>query len=333
MESRWRVHDRASIGCEIWLISLGGGEGLPLIERPNGKKDQKNIAEPAFSRDGRYVYFSQDATEGRIWQYNKDSTGQIFTIKRLDRKTGEVEAYVDGPGGSIRPTPSPDGKSLAFVRRTPAFTSALFVKDLATGKEVAVYDRLDRDLQETDGSQGNTPAIAWTPDGTSIVFWAGGKIRRVNVATRESAVIPIHVRARKKIHQALRFPVDVAPASFDVRMPRWAQISPDGTKSLFQALGHLYVAEPPGGEPKRLTASEDGFEFYRRSPATGSGSSTRPGTTTRSGRCASSRPRGARAVPSRLRPACSSSRGSLPTVSGSSIGGQRAGTSCPGSAR
>src|SRR5207247_11183755 len=95
-----------------------------------------------------------------------------------------------------------------------------------------------------------------------IVFWAGGKIRRVNVATRESAVIPIHVRARKKIHQALRFPVDVAPASFDVRMPRWAQISPDGTKSLFQALGHLYVAEPPGGEPKRLTASEDGFEFY-----------------------------------------------------------------------
>ena len=50
---------------EIWLFSLGGGGGLQLTERPNGPKDQKNMADPAFSPDGRYVYFSQDATPGR----------------------------------------------------------------------------------------------------------------------------------------------------------------------------------------------------------------------------------------------------------------------------
>ena len=131
----------------LWLFSLGGGEGLQVVERPDGKKAQKNIAEPTLSPDGRWIYYSQDVTEGRVWQYNKDATGQIFVIKRLERKTGDVETYVGGPGGAIRPTPSPDGKFLAFVRRTPAFTSALVVKNLASGKETAIYDRLDRDLQ------------------------------------------------------------------------------------------------------------------------------------------------------------------------------------------
>ncbi|MCP4660741.1 MAG: amidohydrolase, partial [bacterium] len=210
---------------EIWLFHAGGGGGLQLIERPDGPQSQKNIAEPAFSPDGRYVYFSQDTTPGRVWQYNKDSTGRIFVVRRLDRETGEVEVFVDGPGGAIRPTPSPDGKYLAFVKRTPAFTSALYLKDLESGKEWAIYDPLDRDLQEADGSYGNTPAFAWTPDGSALVFWAGGKIRRVDVGTREASVVPVRVRVGKKVLPALRFPVAVAPDTFAVRALRWAQRS------------------------------------------------------------------------------------------------------------
>ena len=38
---------------EIWLYHKSGGDGLPLKERVNGKKDQKNIADPAFSADGK----------------------------------------------------------------------------------------------------------------------------------------------------------------------------------------------------------------------------------------------------------------------------------------
>ncbi|MFQ5718607.1 MAG: amidohydrolase family protein [Acidobacteriota bacterium] len=247
---------------EIWMFHIGGGGGVQLSERPNKDKDQKTMAEPAFSVDGRYVYYSQDTTPGRIWQYNKDATGQIFVIQRLDREEGRTEVFVSGPGGSIRPTPSPDGGSLAFVRRTPAMTSALFVKDLASGVELPIYDQLDRDLQETNGSQGNTPAFAWTPDSRSMVFWAGGKIRRVDVATGESEIIPVHVHATKKMATALRFPVDVAPDSFQVKMPRWAQLSPDGSTVLFQALGHLYVKNLETGHQRRLTRQNDHFEFY-----------------------------------------------------------------------
>ncbi len=247
---------------EIWLFHAGGGGGLPLVERPDGAKAQKNIAEPAFSPDGRHVYYSQDITPGRIWQYNKDSTGRIFAVKRLDRRTGDVDVIVDGPGGAVRPTPSPDGKLLAFVRRAPSFSSALYLKDLSSGREWPIYDQLDRDLQETDGSQGNATSPAWAPDSASIVFWSGGKIRRVDVRTRQAAVIPIHLRSERRIARALRFPVEVAPAQFDVRMLRWAQMSPAGGTVLFQALGHMQVKDLRTGRQRRLTTQDDHFEFH-----------------------------------------------------------------------
>ncbi len=247
---------------EIWLLHSGGGGGLQLTERPNKEKDQKTMAEPSFSPDDRYVYYSQDVTSGRVWQYNKDSTGQIFAIKRLDRETGEVDVVVSGAGGAVRPTSSPDGRYLAFVKRTPSMTSALYVKDMASGKELTVYDRLDRDLQETNGSQGNTTAFGWTPDSKSLVFWAGGKIRRVHVDTKQEEIIPIHVRVEKKIQPALRFPIDVCPDEFNVKMLRWAQMSPAGSKAVFQALGHLYVKDLDSGEQRRLTSQNDHFEYY-----------------------------------------------------------------------
>ena len=253
---------RSIAAGEIWLFHAGGGGGLQLTERPNGPKDQKTMAEPAFSVDGRYVYYSQDTTAGRVWQYNKDATGQIFVIQRLDRSNGKIETHVAGPGGSIRPTPSPDGKHLAFVRRTPGAKSALYLKDLMTGREWPIYDKLDRDLQETNGSTGNTPAFAWTPDGRSLVFWAAGRIRRVDVQTKETAVIPVHVKTSRKVRTALRFPVEVAPQDVTVKMVRWAQMSPDGTHVLFEALGHLWIRDVAAGAARRLTGQNEHFEVW-----------------------------------------------------------------------
>jgi Tol biopolymer transport system component/imidazolonepropionase-like amidohydrolase len=248
---------------EIWLFHVGGGEGLQLVPRRDGDVSQKNIAEPVFSRDGRYVYFSQDETPGAVWQYLSDSTPGIFAIKRLDRETGEVEVIVSGPGGAIRPLPSPNGKLLAFVKRsTRRQTSVLYLKDLSSGREWPIYEDLDRDLQETAGMTGNTPAFAWMPDGSAIVFWAGGQIRRIDVRTAVASVIPLHVKARKRIAPALRYPHPAAPDSFAVRMVRWAQYSPDGRYAVFQALGHLYLREIVSGKQRRLTTQSDHFEMF-----------------------------------------------------------------------
>src|SRR3546814_7176741 len=83
------------------------------------------------------------------------------------------------PRGAVRPTPSPDGKRLAFVRREGT-QSKLYVKDLASGVEKKIYDALDQDVQETWAVTGVYPNMSWTPDSRDIIFWAGGKLRRVN---------------------------------------------------------------------------------------------------------------------------------------------------------
>ncbi|MEM7707839.1 MAG: amidohydrolase family protein [Pseudomonadota bacterium] len=257
------VSTRSIPAGEIWLVHAGGGgKGLQVVERIGKQQAQKNIAEPAFSPDGRYLYYSKDVTGGVVWQYNKDSTGQVFAVQRLDRETGKTVQVAGGPGGAIRPTPSPDGKFLAFVKRLPNMTSALMVKDLESGLERAVFKGLDRDLQETNGAHGNTPAFAYTPDGQALVFWAGGKIHRVPAAGGEAKVIPVSVKAEKVVRPALRFAVDPSPEEFSVKAARWAQYSPDGSQVVFQALGYLYVQAVEGGEPRRLTRQNDHFEFW-----------------------------------------------------------------------
>lgn len=252
-----------SLGAgEMWMYHRGGGgAGVQLTER---RTQQKDTGEPAFSPDGRYLYYSDDSTPGGVFEYSKDPNSQIYVIQRLDRETGQVEPYVTGPGGSIRPTPSPDGKSLAFIRRD-RYQSVLYVMDIESGRETPIYDALDRDMQETWAIHGVYPTMSWTPDNRSIVFWAGGKIRRIDVASKAVSDIPFHVADTRRVQETVRFPVEVAPAQFDVKMIRWAQTSPDGSKVVFEALGNLWIRDLRGGvagAPRRLTRQSDHFELY-----------------------------------------------------------------------
>ena len=248
-----------SLGAgELWMYHRSGGGGVQMTER---RTQQKDTGEPAFSPDGRYLYFSDDATPGGTFEYSKDVNGQIYVIRRLDRETGEIQPYVTGPGGSIRPTPSPDGKSLAFIRRV-RYQSTLYVMDLESGRETPIFSGLDRDLQETWAIHGVYPAISWTPDNRSIVFWADGRIQRVEVASQTVADIPFHIADTRRVQDTVRHTVDVAPDTFDVKMIRWARPSPDGTKVVFEALGNLWIRDLPTGTARRLTRQSDHFELY-----------------------------------------------------------------------
>lgn len=243
---------------EIWLYHESGGKGVALNEKPNWQKD---LGEPAFSPDGRYVYYSQDTTPGRFFQYNRNARGQIYVIQRLDLEDGTVEPFVTGPGGAVRPVPSPDGRTLAFVRRLGG-RSALFVKDLRTGEERPVWQGLERDLQEAWAVHGVYPAFAWTPDSREVVVWAQGRLWRVAVASGEVLEIPFHVKDTREVRKAIRFETAVAPDRFDVKQLRWTTVSPDGGRVVYSALGRLYLKELPSGTPRRLTRADDRFELY-----------------------------------------------------------------------
>ena len=259
---------------EIWLYHVAGGKGVALNEKPNWQKD---LGEPAFAPDGRHLYFSQDVTPGTRFEYNRNSRGEIFAIQRLDTADGSIEAFVTGPGGAVRPVPSPDGQRLAFVRRV-SNRSTLFVKDLADGRERPIWSGLDRDLQEAWSVQGVYPSFAWLPGSRELVLWAQGRLWRVDSVRRDAVEIPFHVKDTREIRAALRVPVEVAPDRFDVKQLRGVNVAPQGDRLVYSALGHLYLRPLPDGVPRRLapladrlapradrlTPQADRFEFFPR---------------------------------------------------------------------
>ncbi len=256
------VSTRSIPAGTIWMYHRSGGSGVELIERTHGEQSQKNIAEPFFSPDGQHLYFSQDVTPERVWQYNRDANQGIFAVRRLDMNSGEVETVTGGPGGAIRPVLSPDGKQLAFVRRNPTeLSSRLMVRDLESGIERTLYDQLERDKQETSGDMGNYPAFAWYPDGQSIVIWADGAFHRIGLDSSHQR-IDVRVNTSRMIRPALQRSVEVSPDEFPVRMARWTQTSPDGRWAIYQAMGYLWLHDLDDQEHRRLTDQDDHWEYY-----------------------------------------------------------------------
>ncbi|WP_338425565.1 amidohydrolase family protein [Sphingopyxis kveilinensis] len=240
---------------EVWMYHVSGGAGVPLVKKPN-ERHQKELGEPIFAPDGKSVYYTRNVTPGPIFEYAQDSNTDLFHIERYSLEDGTVSTAASGNGGAVRPTPSPDGKRLAFVRREGAL-SKLYVKDLASGAETKLYDALDQDVQETWAVTGVYPNMAWTPDSRDILFWAGGKLRRVDASGGEARIIPFRINDDRVIVDAIHPAVEVAPDSFTTKMPRWAEVSPDGRSVVFETLGKLWVKPAAGGIPRRLTAAKD----------------------------------------------------------------------------
>jgi imidazolonepropionase-like amidohydrolase/Tol biopolymer transport system component len=240
---------------EIWLWHVSGGAGQQLVKRPS-EQHQKELGEPVFSPDGKRIYFSQNMSAGPIFEYAQDSNTELFAIQAVEISTGQVSTTVSGPGGAVRPAPSPDGTRIAFIRRERD-SSSLFVLDLASGRETRVAAGLDRDVQETWAVTGVYPNIAWTPDSRSIVFWGKGRLNRVDADGSNARDIPFRVADSRQVIPALHPQIEVAPDRFSTRMARFASLSPDGRTLLFESLGKLWLKPVSGGPARRLTGGTD----------------------------------------------------------------------------
>jgi len=256
---RKHYRNTRSLGAgEMWMYHVSGGAGVQLTKRRNWQQD---AGEPEVSPDGRYVYWSEDVTPGGFFEYNKDPYGVIYAIRRLDRETGKIEGFIREEGGSARPQISPDGKTMAFVRRV-RLNTVLVLHDMESGRETPLFDGLDHDQQEAWAVFGVYPGFSWTPDGKAIVVWAKGKLWSIDSKNGRSSEIPFRATVKQTITDAVRFTQDVAPSQFDIKMLRWVTVSPDQKSVVYAALGKLWIRSLPNGTPARLTRDESNLEMY-----------------------------------------------------------------------
>jgi len=246
-----------SLGAgEMWMYHSSGGSGMQLTKRKN---DQQDVNEPSISADGRFLYYSEDVYPGGYFQYNKDPNSQIYIIKRYDFQNGEIKTITGGPGGAARPQVSRDGTKLAFVKRVRE-KSVLYIHDLNTGEERPIYDELSKDQQEAWAIFGAYTGFNWMPDDKSIIIWAKGKIKKIDVNSLQVNDVPFNVNTKIQIAEALHFKNNVFESEVDVKVIRHAITSPNGKTLVFSALGYLWKKDLPNGTAQRLTNTTD-FEF------------------------------------------------------------------------
>ena len=163
----------------------------------------------------------------------------------------------------MRPTPSPDGKSLAFIRRV-RYKSTLFVLDLESGKETPIYDGLDRDMQETWADP--RPLSDDGLDARQQVDRLLGRRphqphrRRVEAGRRTSRSTST---PRARIQEALRFPDRGragAASREDAALGRPSRRTASRSSTARSATSTSAIC--PNGTPHRLTKQTDHFEFY-----------------------------------------------------------------------
>jgi len=246
-----------SLGAgEMWMYNINGGEGIQLTRRKN---DQQDAGEPNVSPDGRSLYFSEDVSPGPNFEYSKDPNGMIYAIRKLDLSNGRLTSFIAQQGGAARPQISPDGKMMAYVKRV-RLKSVLYVQNIQTGEEWPLTEELSHDQQETWAIFGVYPNFAWTPDSKSIVYYAKGKISKIETASLVISDIPFSVTSKQTVQESLHFPQQVYIEEFTSKMIRQLTTSPDGKFVVFNAAGYLYKKDLPDGKPERLTNGLD-FEF------------------------------------------------------------------------
>jgi imidazolonepropionase-like amidohydrolase/Tol biopolymer transport system component len=259
-----------SLGAgELWLYHFkGNASGVQMTQKAS---DQKDEGEPAISMDGQWVYYSQDISDTKNFEYNKNANQGIYGIKRFNRETGESKIILSGAGGAIRPTPSWDGKKLAFIRRVDG-KSWVWLHDLQTNAQTPLFGPVERDLQETWAIHGVYPRMAFTRDDQWLVFWAQGKIKRFHLGSKKIEEVPFSIKDQRELTKSLKFKVNLNQT--EVKQINHPQLFAKGV--FFQTLGHLYFqslnpdpqstspqsTNPQSTSPQKLPLSTEDFYFY-----------------------------------------------------------------------
>jgi hypothetical protein len=125
--------DGTKIAFSAWR--KGGKRDILVVELASGRveeitNDRAIDMAPAWSADGRYLFFDSDRT----------SIANIHVYDTHDRTTWQVTNVL---GGAFRPTASPDGKRLAYENAVPSGGFDLYELELDPARWLPARDFVD----------------------------------------------------------------------------------------------------------------------------------------------------------------------------------------------
>ena len=243
-DGKYIVVSRGRRNFKLWLYHKDGGSGVEMVDLSGSFK----AIDPAFSADGRYVYYSQ-----RTSAWNYDAQFPQYYLGRYDRETGESTVVVSRYGSTFTPVTSPDGKWLVYGTRYETETG-LILRDLGTGAERWLAYPVQHDDQESQATLGVIPAMSFTPNSQNLVVSFGGKLWSISIADGSQTEIPFEVDVELELGPKLTFkyPISDDKEALATQI-RDATPSPDGSQLAFTAMNKLYVQDLPEGEPRRVT--------------------------------------------------------------------------------
>jgi len=261
---------------ELWAYHVDGGKGVQITQaKTNGKTPRSqrfNALGAAYSPDERYLYYA-----GKLGGFGYNLSLPQWQIVRQDLKTGDEDYITQAQGSAFRPVLSPDGVTLIYGTRYEQQTG-LRRRDLETGADEWLVYPVEHDEQESRYTRDLLPGYAFTPDGTALIYSAGGRIHRLDLgevgeegSADPSRVIPFDAEVDQTLGPRLYFPYRLGLGPVKARLLMGPELSPDGNHLAFSAFLRLHVYDmnreqtkivsPEGVSAFHPTWSPDGREI------------------------------------------------------------------------
>lgn len=244
------VNPGQQAAAEIWEFPVGQGDGVRVVENVNGRPA------PLVSSPAPGAYSPTPAPDGSLYYTSLtprpygSRSGASSAVMRFDGKAATNGRVALGSARSMKPTVAPDGSFLIYAAEARGQTG-LKLRDLGSGDERWLAYPIQRNQLESRATRDVLPNYSISRDSQTVFAAFGGRIRKIDVATGSSQVVPFTADVKLEVEPRLTFPRAVDTGPVQPRRYQSVAAGPGSTVAV-ATTGRIFIVEE-GGRPTRLT--------------------------------------------------------------------------------